>query len=520
MKSFVTLLAVLTFAASLEAQRASDQITVNVVEVPVYVTRPSGGPLEGLTKSDFELFVNGKPQSIDYFDVIDDREVAAAAPDAPRDLHRRRLFLLLFDPQNSTMNAIDRAKSAAEKFVDSAPAGDTFAVATTRRGGIEFLAAFTADRVAVKRAIDTLHASAAGDAFGLATLNTERTPWEPRLTAEGDFLRTEASNDDVDAPTDNVKLDDPAASSSSFFRNGSGYAAMQRHLLLQQKVEGEQHANLTEKWVAELGVLAERLALLDGVKHVVLMREGGVDEALPRALTKMHAKFRSAGVILDAVDIGGVRAPWTTEGFSDGTTFLRSLSLETGGAVTMNFDQLRKMQQLTYVLGFHPPANGKVWNTIDVRVRNQRFGTDVRHRSGYATGPRNATKSDGLLLADVLVNDIPQNGMTVDLDVVREGEGATLVARVPGVEVLALGENGATMLDVFFYVFDAQNVVAGWTQVRLKVDHENGRAFLSSRPYTIRQKFRLGPGKYSGKALLRVVDKDVIGFDRASFAVE
>lgn len=57
----------LLFAVPLFAQRFDEAVTVNVVDVPVYVER-FGVPIEGLTRDDFTLFVDGKPQPIDYFD--------------------------------------------------------------------------------------------------------------------------------------------------------------------------------------------------------------------------------------------------------------------------------------------------------------------------------------------------------------------------------------------------------------------------------------------------------------------
>src|SRR5882762_9591900 len=70
------ILILLTAAA--KAQTPGEVITVQVVDVPVYVFS-HGKPIRDLTKDDFELFVNGKRQAIDYFDRIDFAAVAAAA---------------------------------------------------------------------------------------------------------------------------------------------------------------------------------------------------------------------------------------------------------------------------------------------------------------------------------------------------------------------------------------------------------------------------------------------------------
>jgi hypothetical protein len=75
------------------------------------------------------------------------------------------------------------------------------------------------------------------------------------------------------------------------------------------------------------------------------------------------------------------------------------------------------------------------------------------------------------------------------------------------------------LMDVFVYVFDENNLVAGWGYSRLKIDLEKGREFLTSNPYRLEQRFQLPPGRYSAKALLRYVGSDITGFQRADFEI-
>ena len=70
------LVAVPVFAAHREVQN------VEVVQVPVYVST-ARGVVTGLTKDNFELFVNGKPQAIpdaQAHRMLDTKEEAAAQP--------------------------------------------------------------------------------------------------------------------------------------------------------------------------------------------------------------------------------------------------------------------------------------------------------------------------------------------------------------------------------------------------------------------------------------------------------
>lgn len=108
------------------AQTHHEVVTVEVVDVPVYVIN-HGKPVRDLTKGDFELFVNDKRQPIDYFERIDFAAAAAAAPTEARpatapvtDPRERRLFLLLFDLAYNRPSALARAQKAAATMVDRA----------------------------------------------------------------------------------------------------------------------------------------------------------------------------------------------------------------------------------------------------------------------------------------------------------------------------------------------------------------------------------------------------------------
>src|SRR6266540_5827674 len=175
--------AALLFASTALGQ-LSESITVEVVEVPVYVMAADGTPLRGLSKDAFSLFVNGKQKPIDYFEEINlagggqaPSPVQSASPSPI--LHQRRLYLLLFDLAFSRHGLIERAQRAADAaVVRSNPATDYFAVATfTRGGGMRFIITFLNDYVAVRRAIATLQSNDAKDPLGVGLTSKQRRKW-------------------------------------------------------------------------------------------------------------------------------------------------------------------------------------------------------------------------------------------------------------------------------------------------------------------------------------------------------
>ena len=67
-----TVAALLTLVAAVVAlAQVRETVNVNVIEVPVTVVDSSGNPVRGLTAANFQLFDDGKPQTITSFDNID-----------------------------------------------------------------------------------------------------------------------------------------------------------------------------------------------------------------------------------------------------------------------------------------------------------------------------------------------------------------------------------------------------------------------------------------------------------------
>src|SRR5205807_2870821 len=128
------------------------------------------------------LFGNGKPQELDYFDVIDCAAPAVSAPRQPdgappplRAVRQRRLYVLLFDLVYSTPKTIARAQVAADGYVEGAGDSDYFAVGTyTSNHGIQLMVPFTRDRIAARHAIQRLAAPSTSDPLRLAIEPAER----------------------------------------------------------------------------------------------------------------------------------------------------------------------------------------------------------------------------------------------------------------------------------------------------------------------------------------------------------
>ncbi len=85
----------------LNGQRFSEEIEVNLIELPVMVTDASGVPVTDLKEADFSVFENGKPQKITTFNYASNLPISAG---------------VLIDHSGSMKPRMEQAKSAAVEF--------------------------------------------------------------------------------------------------------------------------------------------------------------------------------------------------------------------------------------------------------------------------------------------------------------------------------------------------------------------------------------------------------------------
>ncbi|MEA2344458.1 MAG: hypothetical protein QOF63_2627 [Thermoanaerobaculia bacterium] len=100
-----------------------EKIDVSVVNVDVTVTDRRGQPVAGLTRNDFEVFEDGKPQTITNFYLVENAGVHeatnAAAETKPPEQRFRRKVLVLIDNRNTPKHARNEALAKLEQFIDA-----------------------------------------------------------------------------------------------------------------------------------------------------------------------------------------------------------------------------------------------------------------------------------------------------------------------------------------------------------------------------------------------------------------
>src|SRR4051812_335970 len=100
-----------------------EKIEVSVVNVDVTVTDRRGQPVSGLTRDDFEILEDGKPQTISNFYAVDSAQPkietrTADGNPAPSEDRFRRKVLVLIDNQNTTPYGRNVALDRLVEFID------------------------------------------------------------------------------------------------------------------------------------------------------------------------------------------------------------------------------------------------------------------------------------------------------------------------------------------------------------------------------------------------------------------
>ena len=483
------------------AAQVRENVTVELIEVPVYVSTATGEAVRGLTKDDFELRVDGRRQPVEYFETID---FATRAPQraSTRPARERRMYLLLFDANYTIPAKLLRAQRAAEYAVDrSNPDTDLFAVATsTSKKGIQFATPFVSDRSAIRRALYTLSVTSARDPLSLAMSDVERTTYAVDSTA--------------------VSVAD--AEIADALRGGAAY----------QDLVADQARHRVSDLLRDLADVAHRLAGLQGQKHVVYFSStlpsalihggnspvpssplsgGGLDAAALRDFKDLCKAFAKAGVFIDAVDLEGIRhQPGRIEPFNsdDG---LHMVSHGTGGTFVHGrndfgpaINEVLDAQRIVYILAFNRRGNNA--GTISVRVKNVPRNTRVSYRPGFGNaGP--VRDVDPLQMADILLHDVPQTGLSVKL---TAGQ-SRLALTIPKNEVVAQASRDAHV-DTLLYVFDENGTAVFGKGDRLDPARQGAELTADAT-------VNLPPGRYVAKAIARIAGTASIGFARTEFIV-
>jgi VWFA-related protein len=398
--------------------------TTRLVEVPVVVTDRAGRPVPGLTRDDFELTEDGKPQAISVFDVLDTRAVPSR-PVAPVDEESDEAsphftnhvprsggsaVVILLDRLNAGLDSQWFAKIGVDRALKATRPDDRIALYALD-GGIRVLHDLTTDAASLRRALEQYQARVSG-AYDASTDPA------PNLLPPGP------------GETVPVWLVNPSLAVSEFYQR--------------------------ERWRStfeSLQALAAHLAGVEGRKSIVWVSEvfpiptgWGRSEFL-EWMRKTTRALSAAQAALYPVDSRGLvgAISYTRTGEARFNTFgairgnietMEVMAEDTGGRPFANSNALdvsvrRALDdsRLLYLLGYHPSdarADGR-FRSIDVKLK--RRGLTVRARAGYvAAETPSDQKARDAALKEALRGPLTATQVGLSARTAYSGESALNVA--------------------------------------------------------------------------------------------
>jgi VWFA-related protein len=392
------------------------------VTVDVVVLDSEGKPLRGLTRADFTLLEDGRPQRIEGFEAVDSSapEAAPANPSEPsaaavpaRAGGQGRIIAFLVDDLglDQIRNGADARKAIAGWIQDQADPRDAVVLVTTS-GDVFWSGRIGSGRGALLATLERVKGRKQSNG---ASGSEPMSDWEAYRIA------TEGQGEGMSGPGTGAELArvvqhwlalnicmGPPAPPDMCFKRATGRA---------QEVY-QDAVRRSQALYRLVGQLAESLEGLRGRKSIFVFSDGALrdttDDSLERAVNRAQRAnaviyfIDSRGLVTSSMysaQVGKPPEPGDVVATSFAETTLgvsgtEALAEETGGTSVRNTnDLLRGLGRVAnessayYMLGFQPEKapDGK-WRKLAVKVNRSKV--TVRARKGYVPAARRPTAPD------------------------------------------------------------------------------------------------------------------------------
>jgi VWFA-related protein len=532
---------------------------VVAVEVPVQVVR-DGEPVRGLTAADFEIYEGRRKMAVTGFEVVDLEAPATAARASAVPAAARRHFLLLFDFSFSDPQSVARGREAARQLVLGLHSADLVAVATYHAAkGPQLVLGFTSDRRQVDTALEGLAdpAEPGDDPLRLVLKRSTRVGRERQVASPDTVMPSEGQTYGNSTPQD------PILAFNDQLEDSMG------------KSDLESQKRAVTALTRSFADLAKVMGSVQGRKHVVYLSQG-YDSRLIQGVTdqvrqdemaaasasgeywnvssedrygstktmndveRMLEEFRRADCVIQAVDIGGLRAGADSELGSrrtGGKDSLLQMARGTGGELYENLndisaamDKVLKKTSVTYVLAFQPEKlklDG-AYHKIRVELKDAK-GAKLVHRPGYYAPKPYAERNpfERLLEASSRVmsgEEAGPLGLSVLAAPFRLSGSADLayvpvIIEVDGPSLMTGTSPGTLPAEIYVYAFDAAGAIPDYLTQTLGLDLAKVEPALRQSGLKFFGHLDLPPGSYSLRVLVRNGATGTYGLRVASLEV-
>src|SRR5256714_284136 len=393
-----------------ESEEDVVRITSNLVQFDAVVTDKKGNPVTDLRPEDFEVYINGRKQTVSNFSYISveaggptaappptpSRPADKTAPPVPpaqlKPGQVRRTVALVVDDLGTSFESMSYVRRALKKFVDEQmQPGDLVAIMRTS-AGMGALQQFTSDKSMLYRAIERVRWYPSGRSGVSAFAPMEALP-PGRDTTGGD-----SGNSDSTSGTDSGRGDDADEFRDEIFSVGT-LGALNFIVRGMEELPGRKSAIMFSDGFAILDRQdpSKRQRVLNNLRRLVdLANRASVVvytvDARGLQVLGLTAADNTAGRSMQQVQ---EQMSQRSANYYDTQTGLHFLTEQTGGFFVHDRNDLsgavRRVlddQKGYYLIGFRPDESvfdrvrGRVhFNTLQVKLK--RPGLRVRTRSGF-----------------------------------------------------------------------------------------------------------------------------------------
>ena len=535
------------------SQTPTFKVQVDFVEVDAIVTDARGNYVRDLTKEDFQLFEDGKPQPITNFASIDvpiergERPLFAKAPVEPDVQNNERpfsgrVYVMVLDSAHTLPQNTNLVRRAAKRFIDEKlGSNDLMAVVMARgvAGGADAGQEFTSNKRLLNVAVEKFR----GTQPRSATLNKV---------------------DDV-----NMKAGQRAA-----IRAAGGTPEDPQDMEVKER---EFNARAV---LEELTAVAEWFASVHGRKKSILFFSEGISydihdvfanqgnnaaamiqtlmQELIRATTKADAVIYTidprglqglsdGSIELTSVDPAENQPDLSERGLQNESRLaresLQNLAAETGGfaivntnGLANNYDRIVQENSAYYMLAYFPPNPRRDGKFHNINVRMKRPGLTVRARRGYANPsgkPPVPVKSDlSAELIETLQSPIPVGGLGMKVFAVPFKGTAPNASVLLGVELrgrdLVTSANGK--IELAYWAVDSKGKMKASQKESITLNlRPETKSRLEQTGLRVLSRMEVPAGTYQVRVAARdtnggavgsvLYDLDVPDFNKSRFAM-
>lgn len=506
------------------------KVEINYVEVDAIVTDARGNPVRNLTRDEFEVLEDGKPQSVSIFSLVDipieraERPLFSPTPIEP-DVRTNaggfdgRIFVIVLDDLHTYVLRSQLVKRAAREFVEKYIGANDLAAVLHTSGRSDASQDFTNSRRLLVSAIDKF--------MGRKSQSATLAKIEEYQLRRGTPMESDPLRDPLDLERGYQARStlDTLKSLSDFMTGVRG--RRKAVVFFSEGIDYDINDPFNNQYAST--IIQETQDLIGAATRANV----NIYSVDPRGITLLgEESIQLQGLPPDApTDLSNTGLMNELRIAQDS---LRVLADETGGFASVNandfakaYSRILEESSTYYVLGYYPANDRRDGRFRKIEVRVTRPGLQVRARRGYvaprgkapAVKTTDAAAGTSAELRDALNSPLPVGGLTLSafaapFKAAAPDASVVVGIEVPGRDLKFVERDGRFANEVEFSMMaiDQSGKVKNGDRRSLKLD---------LRPQTyqavVRQGFRmvarltLAPGRYQLRLAAREANGGRVG---------